>query len=93
MENASLDYNLILENCGVGSKPLQVVLENLSHLEEFYSKEERIDIYDYCKAYESLRFSTDGKTVFNPTCYEVFFCNSRDGNKVYSVKPGEALHI
>lgn len=48
MENASLDYKLILENCGVGSKPLQVVLENLSHLEEFYNKEELIDIYDYC---------------------------------------------
>ena len=49
MENASLDYKLILENCGVGSKPLQVVLENLSHLEEFYNKEELIDMENIVK--------------------------------------------
>ncbi len=48
------------------------------------------EIYDYVKAYESLEFSVDMKTVYNPTLFEIFFI--KDG-KPYSIKPGETLKI
>lgn len=36
-----------------------------------------IEIYDYVKAYEQLVFSLDGKKVYNPTAYSVYF--EKDG--------------
>ena len=51
-----------------------------------------IEIFDYALAYRSLRFSVKGDRVFNPTCYEIFFFDSRAG-KEYSVKPGETLEL
>lgn len=32
-----------------------------------------IEIYDYVKAYEQLVFSLDGKKVYNPTAYSIYF--------------------
>ncbi len=49
-----------------------------------------IEIYDYVKAYESLVFSFDGKTVYNPTLLDIWFDIDRT---VYCVKSGETLEI
>lgn len=51
-----------------------------------------IEIFGYAEAYKQLKFSTAGDRVYNPTCYELFFCDSRAG-KSYSVKPGETVEI
>ena len=32
------------------------------------------EIYDYVRAFESLEFSADGKTVYNPTATDVYMC-------------------
>lgn len=49
-----------------------------------------IEIYDYVSAYDSLIFSADGSTVYNPTLLTVWF--TEDG-KLFSVKSGETLII
>ena len=49
-----------------------------------------IEIYDYVQAYNSLVFSADAKTVYNPTATEIFF--DTDG-KIVSIKPGETVRI
>jgi len=46
------------------------------------------EIYDYVKAYESLRFSADHTRVYNPTVTDVWF--DVDGVR-YCVKAGETL--
>ena len=43
-----LDYNSILNGCGVGIAPSQVVVKNIANLEEFYDSAELIRIYNYC---------------------------------------------
>lgn len=48
------------------------------------------EIYDYTEAYRSLSFSADGKIVYNPTLFELWF---ETKEKIYSIKPGETLHI
>ncbi len=49
-----------------------------------------IEIYEYVNAYNSLIWSADGKTVYNPTLYTVYFA---DGNTRYSVSSGETLTV
>lgn len=49
-----------------------------------------IEIYDYVKAYNSLIWSADGNTVFNPSLYDLWFA---DDNKRYCVKSGTKLVI
>ncbi len=46
------------------------------------------EIYDYVKAYESLKYSADHRRVYNPTLHSVWF--DVDGT-VYCVKSGETL--
>ena len=48
------------------------------------------EICEYMKAYESLVFSADGSTVYNPTLKTVWF--DQDG-KLYSIRSGESLDI
>lgn len=48
MNKEVLDYNSILEKCGVGTSPVQVVVKNISNLEEFYDSTELVSIYNYC---------------------------------------------
>ena len=48
MNKEVLDYNSILENCGVGNAPSQVVIKNIANLEEFYDSSELVSIYNYC---------------------------------------------
>ncbi len=43
-----LDFNGILENCGYGKdEPPSVILANIAKLEEFYSSDELVQIYNY----------------------------------------------
>ncbi len=42
-----LDYNFIMERCGVGRAPSQDVIRNIANLEEFYDSTELICIYNY----------------------------------------------
>ncbi|MCQ2739679.1 MAG: HEAT repeat domain-containing protein [bacterium] len=43
-----LDYNSILEKCGVGKDSAQVIVKNFINLEEFYNDAEIVSIYNYC---------------------------------------------
>ncbi len=53
-----------------------------------------IEIYDYTKAYESLRFSTDGSMVHNPTSTDIWFSKGWNSpENTYMVKAGETLLI
>ncbi len=49
-----------------------------------------IEIYNYVNAYNSLILSADGKTVYNPTLYTLWFA---EGNKRYFVEPGKTIRI
>lgn len=49
-----------------------------------------IEICDYVNAYKSLRYSADGRIVYNPTLFTIWF--DVDG-KLYSVKPDETIVI
>ncbi len=49
-----------------------------------------IEIYEYVNAFNSLVWSADGKIVYNPTLYTLWFI---DGNTRYSVAPGETKII
>ena len=49
-----------------------------------------IEIYDYVTAYKSLVYSANGKMIYNPTLYEIWF--DVDG-VTYSVKPGGTLSL
>lgn len=47
MEESELDYNLILENCGLGKESADCVVKNIIKLEEFYDKDALISINRY----------------------------------------------
>lgn len=49
-----------------------------------------MEIYDYVNAYNSLIYSADGKTIYNPTLIDVWF--DIDG-KVYKISSGETIKI
>ncbi len=72
---------------------------NWDHLEEICRKVSgrgdiwfatNIEIYDYVKAYESLVYSADGKIIYNPTLYTIWF--DIDGVE-YKIKSGETITI
>lgn len=48
VEEKVLDYNSILESCGVGKSTAQSVVKNIANLEEFYDNSELVSIYNYC---------------------------------------------
>ena len=49
-----------------------------------------MEIYEYVTAYNSLVFSADGRRVYNPTLFEIWFDDDR---KLYCIKPGETLEL
>ena len=49
-----------------------------------------IEIYDYVKAAQNLRFSADCSIVYNPTAISIWL---RMRDKVFVVKPGETLQL
>lgn len=51
-----------------------------------------IEVYDYVKAYNSLVWSADVKTVHNPTTTEIYFAPG-SGKPAMLIKPGETLTI
>ncbi len=52
-----------------------------------------IEIYDYVEAYRALKFSSDGKRVYNPSALPVWFTTSFVDRKTVKVEPGETLEI
>jgi peptidoglycan/xylan/chitin deacetylase (PgdA/CDA1 family) len=49
-----------------------------------------IEIYNYVTAYNSLVYSADGNTVYNPTLVTLYFDDSENS---YVIKPGETIKI
>lgn len=49
-----------------------------------------IEICDYVEAYKRLRYSADGRMVYNPTLYTIWLDVDR---KLYSIKPDETIII
>ena len=49
-----------------------------------------IEIYDYVQAYKSLIYSANGRKVYNPTLFTIWFDVD---SKLYSIKPGETICI
>lgn len=68
---------------------LDRICEKLSGREDIWYAT-NMEIYNYVTAYNSLIYSADGKTVYNPTLYTIWF--NIDG-KLWSVASGETLKI
>lgn len=49
-----------------------------------------IEIYNYITAYNSLVFSADSTTIFNPTITTLWYYT---GNKTYKIEPGKTVKI
>ena len=47
MDNKVLNFEEILDKCGAKTEPPQTFIQNIANLEEFYEKEEIIEIYNY----------------------------------------------
>ena len=47
MSLEELDYNLILEGCGVQNAPIDVVIQNITNLEDNYDSDVLIRIYNH----------------------------------------------
>lgn len=68
---------------------IENICEKLSGKDEIWYAT-NIEIYDYVEAYKSLRYSADGRMVYNPTLITVWL--DIDG-KLYSVNSGETIKI
>lgn len=68
---------------------LEKVCEKLANQEDVWYAT-NIEIYNYTEAYNSLKFSADGSTAYNPSAIPVWFWV--DG-KIYCVKSGELLKL
>lgn len=68
---------------------LEKICGEISGLEDVWYAT-NMEIYDYVTAYNSLIFSADSKTVYNPTLLKVWF---DIGGKIYSVNSGETITI
>jgi peptidoglycan/xylan/chitin deacetylase (PgdA/CDA1 family) len=49
-----------------------------------------IEIYDYVEAYKRLRYSANGRKVYNPTLYTIWLDVD---SKLYTINPGETIRI
>lgn len=68
---------------------LEEICQKLSNKEDIWYAT-NMEICSYVKAYESLVYSADTFTIYNPTLYEIWL----ELDKVlYSIKPGETLRI
>ncbi len=68
---------------------LSQICEKLAGREDIWYAT-NMEIYEYVKAYESLIFSADLHTVYNPTFFEIWF--EVDGIS-YGIQPGETLIV
>lgn len=68
---------------------LEEIAEKLGNKEDTWYAT-NIEIYDYVTAYNSLVYSADGNTIYNPTLIDVYFhLNDKD----YVIKSGETIKI
>lgn len=49
-----------------------------------------IEIYDYIQAYKSLRYSADGRRIYNPTLYTIWLDVDAE---IYSIESGKTIYI
>ena len=68
---------------------IEKICEQLSNKEDTWYAT-NMEIYNYVTAYHSLVYSANGKKVYNPTLYTIWFDVDR---KLYSVQPGKMLTI
>ena len=68
---------------------MEEICRKLAHNDELWYAT-NIEIYDYVQAYKSLRYSADGRMIYNPTLQTVWL--DVDG-KLYSVNSGETIRI
>ena len=68
---------------------IEAICEKLANNDDIWYAT-NIEIYDYVKAYKSLRYSADGKRIYNPTLIDVFI--DADG-VLYEIKSGETVFI
>lgn len=68
---------------------LEEICQKLANKEDIWYAT-NIEIYDYVTAYNSLIFSADGQTVYNPTLQEIWF---EADSKTYVIASGETIKI
>lgn len=68
---------------------MEEICSKLAHNDEIWYAT-NIEIYDYVQAYKSLRYSANGRKVYNPTLYTIWLDVDA---KLFSVKPGETICI
>lgn len=68
---------------------LDQICEKLSGKEDIWYAT-NMEIYEYVNAYHSLIYSADGKTVYNPTLFEIWMCVD---TKLYSIPSGATLRL
>lgn len=68
---------------------IEKICEKLSGREDIWYAT-NIELYDYTEGYKRLVYSADGRRIFNPSLFEIWF--DVDG-ALYSVKPGETVEI
>lgn len=68
---------------------IEEICKELSNNDEIWYAT-NIEIYDYVQAYKSLRYSANGRKVYNPTLYTIYI--DVDSN-LYEIKPGETVEI
>lgn len=66
---------------------IEGLLERLAGKEDIWYAT-NIEIYNYVEAYKSLVYSANGKTIYNPTLYKIWF--DIDGD-LYSIGSGQTL--
>lgn len=49
-----------------------------------------MEIYLYCRAFSRLKYSVDGKIIYNPTDTEIWL-RERASDEIFSIKPGETI--
>lgn len=68
---------------------IEKICKMLSNKEDIWYAT-NIEIYDYVQAYKSLRYSANGRMIYNPTLYTIWL--DVDG-KLYCVSSGETIRI
>lgn len=68
---------------------IEKICEQLSNKEDTWYAT-NMEIYNYVTAYHSLVYSANGKKVYNPTLYTIWFDVDR---KLYSIEPGKTINI
>ena len=68
---------------------IETVCQRLANNDEIWYAT-NIEICDYVEAYKRLRYSADGRKVYNPTLLTIWLDVD---SKLYSIKPGETVRI